>query len=277
MSNARTTSEHQQSTWGIYRPKGINKVLLSIVRLGLSHGKIKNAIQYLWNTKECSVVDINYHNVLLRCSLGTNNIEGRILFSSKFREKKELSLLKPFLKDGGVFLDIGANVGYYSLMAAKMGARKVLSFEPNKTVRERLQFNRDANGLQEVIDILPVALGNKEHTTTMTCSSTDLGAGTLVQNCVEGETFPVLVQRIDTVLAEKGINRIDALKIDVEGYEDEALLPLLGCSDELMPKFIIIEHAHINLWKKNIIELLTEHHYLIVGSTRSNTFLKYLK
>jgi FkbM family methyltransferase len=242
---------------------------------GVSHGTIKKALQKYWNTTKSTLVDINYHGILMRCSIGTNTIEGKIVFSSKLREKNELKLLKPYLENGGVFIDIGANVGYYSLMAAKLGATKILSFEPNKTVRDRLASNRDFNDFQNIIDILPFALGMKKHSATMTVSSDDLGAGTLVPNCVEGESFTVPVERIDDVLAEKNVDQIDALKIDVEGYEYEALFPLLSCPTSLQPRCIIIEHAHSEIWEKDIIKILLENGYSKIGHSRSNTYLKY--
>ena len=272
-----TQNVNDAPPWGTYSPQGINKLLLFTVRLGLGRGKLKKLIQYLWNSSSNnSVVDINYHNILLRCSLQTNNIERKILFSSKLREKKEINLLKPYLKNGGTFVDIGANVGYYSLMAAQMGAKKVLSFEPNRAALSRFEFNVNVNGFNHIIDALPIALGAKRHEATMTASPDDLGAGTLVKNCVVGETFTVSVERIDEVLFERGIKKIDALKIDVEGYEDEALIPLLDCPIETMPKFIIIEHGHSDLWGENIINLLLGKNYILSGKTRSNTFLKQM-
>jgi len=268
-----TTLSSNEKPWGSFYPMGKNKLLFRLIKLGLGHGNIKKVIQGNWDTEHSPFVDINYHGIKMRCFIGTNNIEGKILFSSNLREKEELALLKPYLINGGTFIDIGANIGYYSLMAAKMGASKVVAFEPNKIVRDRFEFNRDTNEYQLVIDIIPVALGSKSQDTTMTVPLDDLGASTLLDSSVDGETIPTRVERIDNVLYDNGIKEIAALKIDVEGYEYEALAPLLNCPDTLLPKLIIIEHAHAKLWKDNIINLLLHRGYSKIGKNRSNTFL----
>ena len=60
-----------------------------------------------------------------------------MFISSRLREGKELSIIQNYIKNGGIFLDIGANIGYYSLMAAKFGAKKVIGIEPNPIVLDR--------------------------------------------------------------------------------------------------------------------------------------------
>ena len=117
--------------------------------------------QKLWNSGRGEPVDIEYLGLQLRCYLGSNNIENRIILSSKIREQQELRLLKTCLNNGGTFIDIGANIGYYSLMAAKFGATQVISFEPNEIVRSRFEFNSRQNNFSNIIDISPLALGEK--------------------------------------------------------------------------------------------------------------------
>ena len=246
--------------------------------IGLSHGNLKKLFRSVWRHKATLPVDITFHGIKMRCQLETNNIENKLVFSSKVREKEELQLLDSFLQDGGVFIDIGANVGYYSLMAAALGASKVLAFEPNETVRKRFDFNVTANNLEQTIHSFPCALGEKDCVLPLAVSNDDLGAGTLISKEVSAEnTIPVAVKRIDAILQQNGVTQIRALKIDVEGYECEALTPLLYGPSSLYPSLLIIEHVHKHLWSTDIVQSFIQRGYTVLGKNRSNTFLQFFQ
>jgi len=271
-----TLLENHQQKWGTFAPRGTNKLLRVLVRLGLGRGKIKKLFQKLWDYGEGEPVDIECLGLRFRCYLGSNNIENRIILSSKIRERQELQLLKTCLKDGGTFIDIGANIGYYSLMAAKFGATQVIAFEPNEVVRSRFEFNSLQNNFSNIIDIIPSALGEKNGQATLMIPTNDLGASSLVPNKILGKAVTVTVQRIDDVLREKNIESVDALKIDVEGFEFEVLSPLLECDVTLLPKLIIIEYVNSDSWREDIIAHLINKSYTILGKNRSNMFLSCL-
>ena len=272
---SNTTPSHHDSNppWGAFKPNGINFLICLFVKLGLSHGKIKKLLQLLCRKKH--PIDFNYQTIKIRCVVGNNNIENKLLLSSKLREREELALLKTYLCKGGVFVDIGANIGYYSLMATTLGASKVFAFEPNETVRNRFEFNIRSNNLENKITCIPAALGTIEGSLPLSVDSNDLGAGTLIHNGTSDETKLVKVRRLDSVLKEYSVNKIDALKIDVEGYEFEALSPLLTVPSSLFPSLLIIEHAHKDLWKEDIISLLIKKRYSVIGQNRANTFLNF--
>ncbi|MEM7071415.1 MAG: hypothetical protein AAF403_06605 [Pseudomonadota bacterium] len=101
------------------------------------------------------VVDIDYHGLKLRLEPAYNTIESKILFSSKMREKTELEWIKSYLTDQGCFVDIGANIGYYSLMVGRLGARKIILVEPNSRLHKRFI----------VTSTLPVRSGSHEYVT----------------------------------------------------------------------------------------------------------------
>jgi len=176
-----------KTTWGTCKPRGINRIIYALVRIGLGHGSLKKVFKSLWRYKSTRPVDISLNGIKLRCQLGTNNIENKLVLSSKTREKEELVLLQSVLKDGGVFVDIGANIGYYSLMATTLGATNVLAFEPNLIVKKRFDFNIRANDLESVIQCFPFAIGPEDCVMPLSVSDNDLGAGTLLQKDVDTE------------------------------------------------------------------------------------------
>ncbi|MEM8834042.1 MAG: FkbM family methyltransferase, partial [Pseudomonadota bacterium] len=138
--------------FGHYKPKGSDAILFKAMQCGLGIGNIKKIFARNWKQQNpTQSVDVTYHGLKMRLMPQNNTIETKILFSAKKREKTELDCLHPFIKDNGTFLDIGANIGYYSLMAAQMGAGKVLSFEPNEFLYNRLHAMAVLNGFEDTI------------------------------------------------------------------------------------------------------------------------------
>ena len=68
--------------------------------------------------------------------------------------------------------------------------------------------------------------------------------------------------------------RIDALKIDVEGYEDRVLMPFFArASRELWPRRVFMEHRHQHLWQQNLIKHMKANGYVVAWSSQHDTFL----
>ena len=121
-------------------------------------------------------VDLIYNGLKLRVRPFGNTIESNILFSSKTREKSELKIIKKFVNSNTLFLDIGANFGYYSLFVASFGARKCIGFEPNPVLIERMKENISLNKLSEKIVVAPFALGKNSKMVNHTFQNLDLAA-----------------------------------------------------------------------------------------------------
>jgi FkbM family methyltransferase len=158
-------------------------------------------------------------------------------------------------------------------MAAKFGATRVIAFEPNEVLRMRFECNSNLNNFQNIIEISPLALGNKNGRATLMIPTNDLGGSSLVPNRDFEKSVSVKVKRLDDVLREIQITSIDALKIDVEGFEYEVLSPLMECDVTLLPKLIIIEYVNCDSWPEDVIDLLVSNSYTILGKNRSNMFL----
>jgi len=137
--------------------------------------------------------------------------------------------LLPFLRKGHngalVVLDIGANIGAYSiLMANELTERKIEFhlFEPNPKIYPTMVHN-----LKELEKSSPnvraltnnVALGDKADTLTLRFESRHSGAGSLAQLHQFDEEIDVQVIALDTYIEMKALDLIDVLKIDVESFE----------------------------------------------------------
>lgn len=140
----------------------------------------------------------------------------------------QLRQLKRFLTSGATFIDIGANQGEFTVYASRLvgDTGRVISFEPVDSVREKLWRNIRINALQNVI-VQSWALGDSNGSFPIFSQleqfadgTQHLGLATLFETEERGTVIQqVQVRRLDDIVAEKGINRVDVVKIDIEGGE----------------------------------------------------------
>jgi FkbM family methyltransferase len=129
----------------------------------------------------------------------------------------------------GLILDVGANVGTHTLRFAQ-AFQRVLAFEPNPRVFEQLSANVAANAAANV-ELHPVGLADRDATLDFfVTDSPNQGMGTFATT-EQYDTALVnagqaRVVRGDAYLGNRGVVRVDAIKIDIQGFEPEALLGL---------------------------------------------------
>ncbi|MDO9466177.1 MAG: FkbM family methyltransferase [Thiobacillus sp.] len=272
MNNDDTTKP-----WGAFAPAGAARVLLLLKQWGLARGSAKKHLGRLWSRMGLGTpVDIRYAGLKFRVHPFDNTVENKMLFGSKLRDEQELSQLRSAVAGGGVFLDIGANIGYYALMAAHFGAGRVLAFEPNPRVYTRLRFNIAANALENRVKPLQMALGAETATMTLIVTEHDMGGSRIGNDGGEaGSAISVEMAPLRQVLQDEQIDRIDALKIDVEGMEDAVLFPFFETSPRPMwPRLLIIEHTSQQSWKRDILSWMLDSGYREIERNRSNAMLE---
>src|SRR5262249_38123063 len=143
-------------------------------------------------------------------------------------ENMDRAVVRKLLKNCKVFIDAGANLGVYSLLASRTcgpGAR-IFSFEPSPVEFKKLELTVDWNDLANVIKC-PVALSDTNGTLSFFESLEGRGALNRVDRPGDKVSRYRQTQgecaRLDDYMSSKGVERIDFIKIDVEGHE----LPLL--------------------------------------------------
>jgi FkbM family methyltransferase len=147
---------------------------------------------------------------------------GVSLFQSDF-ELAELSFVRRHLKPGTVFLDVGANAGIFTVLAGKrVGATgRVHAFEPGEAAQSLLRQNIALNRLSNVT-VYEGAVSNHCGMTKLAVAQ-DTALSSLAktehpnQSVKECRDVPVIT--LDEYVAQKGIQRVDLIKIDVEGAE----------------------------------------------------------
>jgi FkbM family methyltransferase len=123
------------------------------------------------------------------------------------------------LRNSDVLIDVGANIGVYTVVALSRGA-KALAFEPALVAREALGRNIQLNHGRERTDVFACALADFEGTARFT---TDLENSNRLVDSTNGAGVAVDVRTLDAVLQELTIDTVTVLKVDVEGH-DEAVL-----------------------------------------------------
>ncbi len=139
-------------------------------------------------------------------------------------EQPQTSRILSHLRPGMTFVDVGANVGYYSAMASSIvGAGRVVSYEPNPYAFQRLTGWVEASQAKNVTPVC-AALGGGEGTLNTYFADCDNHTTSLVPSVDPvhlSETTEVNVKTLDAEAERLGIRHIDVMKIDVDGYELE--------------------------------------------------------
>jgi FkbM family methyltransferase len=270
------TSVADASPWGHFRPKGYRRFLQLLVRMGLSHGRIKRLLHRQWMASgPREPVDVMRDGLRLRLHPWDNTVELKLLLASRARDREELGFLAEHCQPQGTFLDVGANVGFYSLDMVRRGAARALAVEPLPTALGRMQFNIRANGFQDRIETVQAALGSEHTTVRITEMIGDLGGSSIVKGNLPGRAIEVPLLPLQSLLEEKGIQRVDAMKIDVEGMEDRVLAPFhADAPRSVWPRAVVIEHTHSEDWQQDILALMCEAGYREERRNRSNALLR---
>ena len=162
MNTASDTPNICPPQWGAYAPSPKSRLLRLLITLGLGRGAIRKKILSTWRKKYGHIVDVEVRGIKYRLNLYDNLTDRKIFASSKIHDKTEIEYLAAS-SEGNNFIDIGANIGYYSLAIAHKGAKRVLAIEPDPRALERLYFNIRVNRLIKKYRLSPWALGKKEN------------------------------------------------------------------------------------------------------------------
>jgi FkbM family methyltransferase len=229
-------------------------------------------------------IDICVGGLKLRCQLTDNYSEKKFVFTPWRYDLDERRLLRDYLPGGGVFLDIGANIGLYTLTAMQVigAGGRILAFEPNPATRQRLLFNTAANTTQtngSTLSVLDIGIADTEREFVLQLDSSNLGASSISDtnrsrlSHADPRRTDVIIRckPLLEVLQENQISRIDVLKIDIEGAEDKAMGPYLrGAPQALLATLIIIENSP-HLWHEDVFALLNQRGYQRILNNRMNS------
>lgn len=168
----------------------------------------------------------------------------RQLFWYGYYEKTLGDLIKKILQPGNVFLDIGANIGYFSLLAANNEpTSKIISFEPVKYLFQKLEENISINNFKNITAVNVAAGDINEEKELFISASDNLGMSSFQQpENYSGKKEKVKVITIDSWFKTARLSKVDLVKLDVEGSELAALKGM----QEVLQNFKPLVIAEIN-------------------------------
>ncbi len=262
-----------------HRPGPVTAALLGLSRhTPLGRGKMRKLMARGVRGLNTGPLDVALYGGMARLHLRNNNCEIKALLSPKRFAREEYQFCaKHMPRSDGVFLDIGANVGIFSLYVASiMDSGTLIAAEPQPEMFARLTTNfTDMNPEHAArldLHLHQTAIGAEDG--TLTLSLPEAAGQASARTVVGAPTIEVPVTPMLTLLNQAGAAKLDLLKIDVEGFEDGILFPFFDTAPaSLHPRAVVMEHCHAARWQRDCEALLLEHGYRIVYKDRTNMTL----
>ena len=162
-------------------------------------------------------------------------VQRNIFLGSFYKDDKRI--IEKILKQGMTFVDIGANIGYFSLLASSLVGDKglVIAFEPNFKTYSNFKKTIENNSIKN-IKLYDCALGDWVGNALLYPNHEDKNNATAtLVNVGQKEGYEIKVNTLDNIIEKLDLKKIDYLKIDVDGYEPNVLK---GASNALKSKII---------------------------------------
>ncbi len=277
MRTACLTTDNNSSSapFGTFAPNAAQAAIIRLAqRSRLKRGAFRPWMSRLVNLVRSGPVDVQYQGASFRFYHQGSATERGALFNPEYN-LDELDFLRQHTSGGGVFVDVGANVGTFALvMARQVGPTgKVVAIEPHPLTFARLSFNQSASKAAQV-RLVQAAAGDKDGELMIESGGGNLGATHVVTGTASTDAIKVPSLRLTRILGEAGVTQVDSLKIDVEGFEDRVLIGFFrDAPPSLWPRAVVIEHLSQNEWQQDCIADMVARGFTIARKTRSNTFL----
>jgi len=214
----------------------------------------------------------------IHMELDTSDFIQRTIFLTGLWDSNVRSVIVDLLQDGDVFVDAGANVGYFTLLAAKLvgSSGRVFSFEPNPATLELMRRNIEINSYDN-IKVYEAGLSDRDNTGVLFLDNEgNSGAASQRQNY--GVKVPINLVTLDSILEENSVGQVRLVKIDVEGSEIQVLRGAERLLSSLNAPNVLCEVSELSLikmggGKDELFSLMRGHGYqakIISPIRRSN-------
>jgi FkbM family methyltransferase len=261
----------QVQYWGSCAPRLTAAVCIGVARYGIFRGKLRKMFRE--TVARAGPYDITIDGIKMRCHMGDNFTDTGLVMKGARQDAQSLRIVLDALSPGNTFVDLGANCGLFSLFAARKvtPSGRVLSVEPLPLMTKRLRFNISANGFNNVT-VVEAAVGAHEGVARFFVNERQHGESTML--VATGTAITVPASTLQTIILNSGLTRVDTLKIDVEGYEDRALLPLIQKADRsIWPRKVFMETRWRERWASDCVNQLIAHGYELKWSDDRDALL----
>lgn len=206
-------------------------------------------------------------------------IDGAYLFYPHLYDRHEIEFMRDTLRPGDTFIDVGAHIGFYSLAAAQCVASHghVLSIEPEAWNFQRLEWNVEANGMSQVRLVRGGVSSIAGVRRLAVQGRGNRGGSSFGTDSVEVQE--VECQPLAVILDRQAIERIDGIKLDIEGEEADVLEHFFAhVPSRLHPRFLIVEEADLALGHSRVAAILEQNGYVLrsrhTGNAVNSVFVR---
>lgn len=169
-------------------------------------------------------------------------IDSALLFYPQYYDHQELRILKNIITPEFEVIDIGAHIGFYSLFLGSHAKRgQVLAIEADPDNFNRIKTNLGLNPQINNIKAINFGVSDKDEILSMGVSTTGNKSGnSFLSNSKLRKN--IVCKSLYSILQEKGIQKIDLIKIDIEGFEFRVLSKFFKDAPRyIWPQWILIE------------------------------------
>ena len=267
--------------FGSYAPSRFQSFLIAMGHrlprtwAGMRIASLIRSLLKRWSKRPFDAVRIGSR---MRLHPSDNASEKRLTTTPQFFDTIELAVLATRLTPDFVFLDVGANVGTYTLFVANRVGRggRIVAVEPHPTALGRLRCNLALNGI-DWVHVAPVALSDRAGTISLFINDRNVGSSSILfdrRPDLPARGVEVPCRTLLSLVEEEGLSRIDAIKLDVEGAEDKILLAYFSSAPRaLWPRLLLIEDSR-SVWKEDLLEMLQRSGYVTEAVGNSNLVLR---
>lgn len=217
----------------------------------------------------------------IRLDLSKTDVGHRSIIYNGFYELDLSKMMVRLARQGGLMVDVGANYGYFScLWASKRPGNSVIAFEASPVNIEPLRNNVRKNKLDDSITVIPLALGKEPGILkfNLATENKQTGWGGFTINNDSG-SVEVKVDTLDNYARKNNIQKIDVLKIDVEGADTWVLYGAKELLSEKRIRHIFFEQNIprmdlLNIKRNEAGDFLRELGYVLQEKT-PNEFYAY--
>jgi FkbM family methyltransferase len=207
-----------------------------------------------------------------------NQIDGDLLFIPRFYDHKEAQFIQSRLRPGNTFVDLGAYIGAYTLFAAKIVGPGgcVISVEADPLNFEHLVSNIQLNAYN---NIKAIHCGLSDHTGLETFAphvTNNPGGLSFLPLTQDDGRQTIQCRPLGDIIRETGVEKIDGMKIDIEGYDYRVLKRFFAEADKSVhPRFIIAEEcSRLAMAGGDVIELLESRGYREIDTNGLNHIME---
>lgn len=197
-----------------------------------------------------------------------------LFYAPQFYERGELRFVRDHLARGGTFLDVGAYIGLYALVAARQvgAAGRALAVEAHPDSAARLRQVVELNGLRNVLTVETGVSDRVERRKLVAFTDWNRAGASFLWE--EGRGPVVSCRPLLDILQEQSVERVAGAKFDIAGYEHRVLRRFFETADPaLWPYFLLVEHMPewVELAGGDAVELARARGYRVVATFRAGS------